>query len=104
MDLRLSPVIETDEGDYQDITAGSDIVCRVLSTDPNGSAFLQRDQEFAHTIVKAVNSYEAMKGVLAKLSRLAPSNEGLGGHAPIEAFLTLAIEARRALALADGKE
>jgi hypothetical protein len=41
--------------------------------------------------------------VLKKLSRLAPSNEGLGGRAPLDAFLMLAHEARAAIAKAEGK-
>lgn len=35
-----------------------------------------------------------------KLSSLAPSNEGLGGHAPLSAFLAIAQEARSIIAKA----
>lgn len=36
-----------------------------------------------------------MLAVLEKLSRLCPSAEGLGGHAPLSAFYQVAWEARR---------
>lgn len=43
------------------------------------------------------NAHEELVNILQKLSRLAPSSEGLGGHAPLSAFLQLASDARKAL-------
>lgn len=39
--------------------------------------------------------------VCRSLSRLAPSNEGLGGHAPLEAFFEIAQRARPIVHRAD---
>lgn len=56
------------------------------------------DAEF---IVRAVNSHEALVDVVKKLSSMCPSNEGLGGHAPLQAFLHLGQLAREVLAKAE---
>lgn len=40
--------------------------------------------------------------IATRLSRLCPSNEGLGGHAPIGAFIQLGEAARAAIAKAKG--
>ena len=40
---------------------------------------------------------QAMRGILERLSTMCPSNEGLGGHAPMPAFFELARQARAAL-------
>lgn len=57
----------------------------------------------AAIIVRRVNqgpAFDAMVEVCLTLSSLAPSAEGLGGHAPIGAFFIAAERARAALKLA----
>lgn len=41
-----------------------------------------------------------MLEVLIKFSRMLPTPEGLGGHAPMEAFIQLGVEVRTVLAKA----
>jgi hypothetical protein len=51
-------------------------------------------------IVRACNAHEALVGFVTSFLALCPSSEGLGGHAPMGAFLSLADKARAALELA----
>jgi len=44
-----------------------------------------------------------MLEILKRLSSMCPSNEGLGGHAPIEAFFIIGNRARAAIAKAEGR-
>lgn len=57
----------------------------------------QSAQANAAFIVRACNAHEELVSILQKLSSLAPSSEGLGGHAPLSAFIQLASDARKAL-------
>lgn len=70
----------------------SDCVCTVY-----GWMDLEHPKGNAKFIVTACNAHEGLVGILQKLSSLAPSNEGLGGHAPLSAFIQLASEARKVL-------
>jgi hypothetical protein len=66
------------------------------------------DTNAAH-IVECVNSHDTLvaerdefRRILEQLSRLAPSDEGLGGHAPAQAYAVVVANARAALAQIGG--
>ena len=80
-DLSLGGIIGAD---------GTHIV-RVWNDQDNAKA----DAQF---IITACNAHEELVSIVEKLSRLTPSSEGLGGHAPLSAFIQLASDARKALA------
>jgi hypothetical protein len=64
---------------------------------------LARDKETAALIVRAVNNHAALIDALQTFSRLCPTAEGLGGHAPMAAFSIAAAKARAAIAAALGE-
>jgi hypothetical protein len=64
------------------------------------SSDAETEQANARLIAAAPELLEACK----MLSSLAPSNEGIGGHAPIGAFFIAAQKARAAIAKAEGRD
>lgn len=68
-----------------------------------GLVFHHAGRSKARSIVRAVNAHEALLEIAKKLIGLLPSNEGLGGHAPMQAFIALADRAKKAIVLAEGR-
>ncbi len=56
---------------------------------------LQRAYRDGLLAAEVIAQVPEMLEILKKLSRLCPSAEGLGGHAPLSAFYQVAWEARR---------
>lgn len=71
----------------------------IVADKPNISTTDNKDRwsNNAQFIRTACNAHEELVRILQKLSSLAPSSEGLGGHAPLSAFIQLASEARKVL-------
>ena len=63
-----------------------------------GETIAYVSMEYDREIRNAVNSHDRLVEALAAFSRMAPSDEGLGGHAPLSAFIEHARRARALLA------
>jgi hypothetical protein len=58
-----------------------------------------QDDKTSNLLAAAPDMLEALK----QIARLSPSSEGMGGHAPIGAFILACDNARKVIAKAEGK-